>query len=190
MDNAWRTKEGYLPTLVPVREFQPRYLLPKNTQADYTGSSAQTVETDQHLIRDSVMQLALALLFITLLTGCAESHLNHGMDHDSKTNTASDQAGSAWTEQRRALYDQAQEGLRQSRERYFATTRPALEYKFRQEHPELTDRELDALVNEALAQGYSHRAEARPDGPPRLPPQRPMNCMPTPGGWPSNPNCY
>ena len=173
-----------------MEELKPICQLPKNTQADYTGSSAKTGETDQHLMRDSVMRFALALPFITLLTGCAESRLEYGIDPGSRTNTPSDQAESAWTKQRRALYDQAQEGLRQSRERYFATTRPTLEYKFRQEHPELTDRELDALVNEALAQGYSRRAEARPDGPPRLPPQRPINCMPTPGGWPSNPNCY
>jgi hypothetical protein len=136
-----------------------------------------------------VMRLALALL-ITLLTGCTESRLEHGVDPESSTNTASDPTGSVWTEKRKALYQQASEGLRQSRERYITTTRPVLEGKFRQEHPELTDAEIETLVNEALAKGYRHEAEPRPEGPARLPPQRPMNCIPSPGSWPSNPNCY
>lgn len=135
------------------------------------------------------MQLALAILF-TLLTGCLESRLEHGIDPESRTDHTSDQTDSFWTEERKALYDQAREGLRQSRERYIATTRPVLESKFRQEHPDLTDTEIEALVNDALAKGYRHEAEPRPEGPARLPPPRPMNCIPSPGGWPSNPNCY
>ena len=135
------------------------------------------------------MRLALALIF-TLLTGCVGSRLDHGIDPDSRTNTASDQTDSFWTEERKALYQQASEGLRLSRERYIATTRPVLERKFRQEHPDLTDMDIEELVNEALAKGYHHEAEPRPEGPARLPPPRPMNCMPSPGGWPSNPNCY
>jgi hypothetical protein len=121
------------------------------------------------------MQLALAILF-TLVTGCAESRLEQGMDPESRTNTASDQTDSLGTQERKALYHQAHEGLRQSRERYIATTRPVLERKFRHEYPDLTDMEIEALVNEALAKGYRHEAEPRPEGPARLPPQRPMNC--------------
>jgi hypothetical protein len=135
------------------------------------------------------MRLALAVLF-TLLTGCAESRLDQGMDPEPKTDHASDQTGSLLTEERKALYHQAREGLRQSGERYIATTRPVLERKFRHEHPDLTDMEIETLVNEALANGYRHEAEPRPEAPVRLPPQRPMNCMPSPGGWPSSPNCY
>jgi len=155
----------------------------------YTRSSVQTVATDQTSLRSRVMRLALILL-ITLLTGCAGSHLDQGMDPESRADNASDQTDSLWTEKRKALYQQASEGLRQSRERYIATTRPVLERKFRHEHPELTDTEVETLVNEALAKGYRHEAEPRPEGPVRLPPQRPMNCMPPPGGWPSSPNCY
>ncbi len=135
------------------------------------------------------MRLALAFILI-LLTGCASSRLDHEMDPSSRTDTGSDQARSEWTEERKALYDQAREGLRLSRERYIATTRPVLERKFRHEYPDLTDREIETLVNEALARGYHHETQPRPDGPARLPPPRPMNCMYPPGSWPSNPNCY
>ncbi len=157
-------------------------------RADYTRSSVQTVTTD-HPLRSHVMRLALALLF-TLLTGCTESRLAQGMDPESRTDHASDQTGDVWTEKRKALYDQAREGLRLSHEQYIATTRQALELKFRHEHPNLTDMDIEVLVNEALAKGYRHEAQPRPDGPARLPPQRPMNCMPSQGGWPSNTNCY
>jgi hypothetical protein len=135
------------------------------------------------------MRLVLAALF-TLLTGCAESRLDQGADPDSRTDHASEQTGSLWTEERKALYHQALEGLRQSRERYIVTTRPILERKFRHGNHELTDTDIEILVNEALAKEYCHEAEPRPEGPVRLPPQRPMNCMPSPGGWPSSPNCY
>lgn len=135
------------------------------------------------------MRFALVFLF-TLITGCAGSGLEHGIDLESRTDTVSDQTGSVWTEKRKALYQQASEGLRQSRERYIATTRPVLERKFRHEHPELTDMEVETLVNEALANGYRHEEKPRPEGPARLPPQRPINCIPSPGGWPSSPNCY
>jgi hypothetical protein len=135
------------------------------------------------------MRLALAFI-LTLLSGCAGSRLDHGMDPGSRTDTASDQLGSVWTEERKALYDQARQGLRMSRERYITTTRPVLERTFRQEHPELTEPEIEALVKEALAKGYHPGTPPRPDGPARLPPQRPMNCFPAPGSWPSNPNCY
>ncbi len=135
------------------------------------------------------MRLALAFI-LTLLTGCAESRLKHGIDPDPRTTATSDHIGSEWTEERKARYDQAREGLRQSRERYIATTRPVLERMFRQEHPELTDTEIEAMVNEALAKGYHPETKPRPEGPARLPPPRPMNCIPPPGSWPSNPNCY
>ncbi len=135
------------------------------------------------------MRLALAFIF-TLLTGCTGSGLEHGIDPESRTNPASDQTDRGWTEKRKALYDQAREGLRRSRERYIANTRPVLERKFRQEHPDLTEMEIEAMVNEALAKGYRDETEPRPEGPARLPPPRPMNCLPSPGGWPSNPNCY
>jgi hypothetical protein len=95
------------------------------------------------------------------------------MDLESRTDHASDQTDSLWTGKRKALYQQASEGLRQSHERYIATTRPVLERKFQQEYPDLTDTEIETLVNEALAKGYRHEAKACP-----------------PGGWPSSPNCY
>ncbi len=134
------------------------------------------------------MRLAL-VFFGTLLTGCAESRLDQGMDPEPRTDHTADQGNRLWSEQRKTLYDQACEGLRQSQERYIATTRPVLERKFRQEHPDLTDREIETLVTEARAKGY-RETQPRPDGPVRLPPQRPMNCVASPGGWPSNPNCY
>lgn len=135
------------------------------------------------------MQFALAF-FLTLLTGCAESSLKHAIDPNSRTTATSDHIGSEWTEERKARYDLAREGLRQSRERYVATTRPVLERKFRQEHPELTETEIEAMVNEALAKGEHPETKPRPEGPARLPPPRPTNCLPPPGSWPSNPNCY
>ena len=135
------------------------------------------------------MRFVLVLMF-TLLTGCAESRLEQGMDPDSRTTATSGHIGSEWTEERKARYDQAREGLRQSQERYMATTRPVLERKFRYEHPELTETEIEAMVNEALAKGYHPETKPRPEGPARLPPPRPMNCIPPPGSWPSNPNCY
>ena len=135
------------------------------------------------------MRFVLVLMF-TLLTGCAESRLEQGMDPDSRTTATSGHIGSEWTEERKARYDQAREGLRQSQERYIATTRPVLERKFRYEHPELTETEIEAMVNEALAKGYHPETKSRPEGPARLPPPRPMNCIPPPGSWPSNPNCY
>lgn len=135
--------------------------------------------------------MRLALVFIlSLLTGCAESRLDREVDADSRISAASDQTDRSWTEERKARYDQAREGLRLSRERYIATTRPVLERMFRQEHPEWTETEIEAMVNEALAKGYHPETKSRPEGPARLPPPRPMNCIPPPGSWPSNPNCY
>ncbi|MBX3348484.1 MAG: hypothetical protein KF747_07025 [Nitrospira sp.] len=135
------------------------------------------------------MRLALVFIF-SLLTGCAGARPADGIDLGPRTDTASDRAGSERTAERKARYDQAREGLRQSQERYIAATRPVLERKFRYEHPELTDTEIEAMVNEALAQGYHPETKSRPEGPARLPPPRPTNCLPPPGSWPSNPNCY
>ena len=173
----------------PVRKSLNIDLLPKSARANYTSTSAQTVATDQNFLQGRIMRLAFALI-LTLLTGCAESRLNDGLDPDSRTSTTSDQIGTAQTAERRTLYDQAREGLRQSRERYVATTRPVLERKFRQEHPELTETEIEAMVSEALANDHHPETEPRPEGPARLPPPRTTNCIPRPGGWPSNPNCY
>ena len=132
------------------------------------------------------MQLALAILF-TLLTGCAESRLDQGMDSESRANTASDQTDNSWTEERKALYHQAREGLRQSRERYVATTRPVLERKFRQEHPDLTDADIETLVNDALEKGLRPEAGHRPDGPIRQPQ---LDCMSSPWRNSAFSNCY
>lgn len=145
--------------------------------------------TDRNPQRDRVMRLALVFI-LSLLTGCTESRLDREVDADSRISAASDQTDRSWTEERKARYDQAREGLRLSRERYIATTRPVLERMFRQEHPEWTETEIEAMVNEALAKGYHPETKSRPEGPARLPPPRPMNCIPPPGSWPSNPNCY
>ena len=65
------------------------------------------------------MRLTLALLF-TLLSACV----------DIKLGKTSDPAGSLSTEEREALYQQACEGARQSREQCIATTRSALQRQF------------------------------------------------------------
>ncbi len=135
------------------------------------------------------MRLALVIIF-TLFAGCAGSRLDREMAAESGINAASDQTDRSWTEERKALYDQAREGLRLARERYIATTRPILESKFRQEHPDLDQTEIEAMVNEELAKGSHPETKTRPEGPARLPPPRPTNCLPPPGSWPSNPNCY
>lgn len=164
-------------------------LLPKSARADYTSSSVQTVATDQNFLQGRIMRLALAFI-LGLLTGCTGSRINDGLDHDSRTSITYDQIGTVQTAGRKALHDQAREGLRRSRERYVATTRPILERKLRQEHPDLTEMEIEAMVNEALAKDYHPETKPRPEGPARLPPPRPTNCLPPPGSWPSNPNCY
>ncbi len=173
----------------PVRKSLNIDLLPKSARANYTSTSVQTVATDQNFLQGRIMRLALTSI-LALLTGCAESRLNDWLDPDSRTSTTYDQIGTVQTGGRKTLYDQAREGLRQSRDRYIATTRPILERKFRQEHPELAETEIEAMVNEALAKGEHPETKPRPDGPARLPPPRPTNCLPPPGSWPSNPNCY
>lgn len=122
------------------------------------------------------MRLALVLLF-TLLSACA----------DLKPGKTSDPAGSLSTEEREALYQQAREAEQQSREQYIATTRPALQRKFRQEYPTMTEADLELLVNEALEKGLRPEARRRPDGPIRQPQ---MDCMSSPWRNSAFSNCY
>lgn len=122
------------------------------------------------------MRLALALLF-PLLSACA------GL----QPGKASVPAGTLSTEEREALYRQAREGARQSRERYIATTRPALLRQFRQEYPTMPDVEMEVLVNEALEKGLRPEAGRRPDGPIRQPQ---MDCMSSPWRNSVFGNCY
>jgi hypothetical protein len=132
------------------------------------------------------MRLALAMI-LTLLTGCVASRFEAVIDPESGTDQASDQSDSSWTEERKALYQKAREGLRRSRERYIATTRPILQRKFRDEYPSLTDTEIEALVNDALENGIHQETGRRPDGPIRQPA---MDCMASPWGGLPNANCY
>jgi len=122
------------------------------------------------------MRIALALLF-TLLSACA----------DLKPGKTSDPAGSLSTGEREALYQQAREGARQSRERYIATTRPALQRQFRHEYPTMPEAEIEVLVNDALAKGLRPEAGRRPNGPIRQPQ---MDCMSSPWRNSVFANCY
>ena len=122
------------------------------------------------------MRLALARLF-AFLSACA----------DLKPGKTSDPAGSLSTEEREALYQQAREGARQSRERYIATTRPALQQQFRHEYPTMPEAEIEVLVNDALAKGLRPEAGRRPNGPIRQPQ---MDCMSSPWRNSVFANCY
>jgi len=122
------------------------------------------------------MWLALALI-VTLLTACALVDRNH----------TSDRAGSLSTKERKALHEQAREAARLSAARYLAIERPALERKLRQEHPTMTDADIDLLVDDALSKGLRQPPERSPDGPLRPPP---MDCTSSPAGRPVSPNCY
>ena len=88
------------------------------------------------------MRLALALRF-TLLSACAALKLD-------KT---SDRTGSLSNQERKALHQQASEDAQPSREQYIATTRPALQRKFRQEYPTMNEADLEFLVNDAVYVG-------------------------------------
>lgn len=132
------------------------------------------------------MRLALALIF-TLLTGCVESRFAAAIGPESGTDQVPDQPDSSWTEERKALYQQAREGLRRSHERYIVTTRPVLQRKFRDEYPSLTDTQIEALVNDALENGLHQETGRRPDGPIRQPP---MDCLSSPWGHLLHTNCY
>jgi hypothetical protein len=122
------------------------------------------------------MRLALALL-ITLLSACA----------DLKPVKTSGPAGSQSAVEREALYQQAREGERQSRERYIATTRPALQRQFRREYPTMPEEEIEVLVNDALEKGLRPEAGRRPDGPIR---QHQMDCLSSPWRNSVFSNCY
>ncbi len=109
------------------------------------------------------MRLALALILI-FLSGCV----------GSRSDNAIDQSGSYWTAERKAMYQQALEGARLSRERYIVVERPALQLKLRQEYPSLNDAEIEALVDDALEREVRAHAGRQPDGTLR---QRQMDCM-------------
>lgn len=122
------------------------------------------------------MRLALALLF-TLLSACA----------DLKPDKTSDPAGSRSAEEHEALYQQAREGVRQSRERYIATTRPALQRQFQQQYPTMPEADIEVLVTEALENGVRPEAGRRPAGPLR-PPH--LDCLSSPWRHSVFTNCY
>jgi hypothetical protein len=122
------------------------------------------------------MQLALALI-LTLLSACADLHPH-------KTSSPTD---SSSTEERQAIYEQAREGARLSREQYLATTRPALQRQFRQEYPTMTEGDIEVLVNEALEKGLRPEAGRRPHGPIRQPQ---MDCMSSLWRNSAFANCY
>ncbi len=82
--------------------------------------------------------------------------------------------GSLSTQERQALYQQARGAAQLSREGYIATERPALQRKFRQNYPTMTDENLDVLVNDALEKELRSEAGRRPDGPIRQPQ---MDCL-------------
>ena len=122
------------------------------------------------------MRLALALV-IALLSACA----------DLKPGKPSGPGGSLSAVEREALYQQAREGERRSRERYIATTRPALQRQFRREYPRMPEEEIEVLVNDALEKGLRPEAGRRPDGPIR---QHQMDCLSSPWRNSVFSNCY
>ena len=122
------------------------------------------------------MRFTLALLFI-LLSACA----------DLKPDKISDPTGNLSTEEREALYQQARKAAQQSREQYIATTRPALQRKFRQEYPTMSEADLELLVEDALEKGLRPEARRRPDGPIRQPQ---LDCMSSLWSNSSFSNCY
>lgn len=122
------------------------------------------------------MRVTLALI-LAILSACA----------DQNPHKTPDQTGSLSTEEREALYHQAREAEQQSRERYIATTRPALQRQFRQEYPTMPEADIEVLVNDALKKGLRPDARRRADGPIRQPQ---MDCMSS--SWRNSPlgNCY
>ena len=130
----------------------------------------------QELIRTLGMRLVLVLIF-TLLSACV----------DLQPDQASNRTGGLSAKERGALYEQAREAARLSRERYIAVERPALQLKFREEYPTIAETDLELLVNDALEKGVRQQAGRRADGPIRQPP---MDCMSS--VWRSSAliNCY
>jgi len=122
------------------------------------------------------MRLAVILLF-TLLSAYA------GL----KLDKTSDRTGSLSNQEREALHQQARKGAQQSREQYIATTRPALQQKFRQEYPTMHEADLELLVNNALEKGLRTEAGRRPDGPIRQPQ---LDCMSSSWRNSAFSNCY
>ena len=122
------------------------------------------------------MRLAV-ILILSLLGGCT------GLTLDK----TSDRTGSLSNQEREALHQQAREGAQQSREQYLSTTRPALQRKFRQEYPTMTEADLELLVNDALEKGLRTEAGRRPDGPIRQPQ---MDCMSSSWRNSAFSNCY
>jgi hypothetical protein len=122
------------------------------------------------------MRLTVILLF-TLLSACA----------DLKPDQTSNRTGSLSADEREALHQQAREAAQQSREQYIATTRPAIQRKFRQEYPTMTETDLELLVNDALEKGLRTEAGRRPDGPIRQPQ---MDCMSSSWRNSAFSNCY
>lgn len=122
------------------------------------------------------MRLAV-ILILSLLSGCA------GLKPDQ----ASNRTGSLPADERETLYQQAREGAQQSREQYIATTRPALQRKFRQEYPTMAEADLDLLVNDALGKGLRTETGRRPDDPIRQPQ---MDCMSSSWRNSAFSNCY
>lgn len=122
------------------------------------------------------MRLALALL-LTQLSACA----------DLKPGKTSEPTRSLSTVERETLYRQAREGARQARERYIATTRPALQRQFRQEYPAMPEAEIEVLVNDALENGLRPEVRRRSDGAIR---QHQMDCLSSPWRNSVFANCY
>lgn len=132
------------------------------------------------------MHIAL-ILVLSFFSGCSGSRVAHETDHGSRTDRGTGHADPAWSEERKAIYEQAREGLRLSRERYIETTRPALQRKFRDEYPHLSEAQIDTLVNGALEKGFRPETTRPPERPLR---QSPMHCAPSTWGGPPQTNCY
>ena len=62
-----------------------------------------------------------------------------------------------------------------------------LERKFRQEHPTMTDADIELLIDDALSKGLRQQPGRSLDGP-LLP--APVDCTSSPVGRPVSPNCY
>ena len=124
------------------------------------------------------MRLALTLILIlTILSACAD--LNPEKPHD-RTDSLS-------LGERKALYEEALEGARRSRERYIATTRPTLQLQFRQEYPTMAEADIEVLA-QAFLQRIIHQETGRRTDRPIRQPQ--MDCMSSPWRTSVYSNCY
>lgn len=127
------------------------------------------------------------ILILFLLSGCGGSRVTHDIGDGARTEREIGQADPTWSEKRKAIYEQAREGLRLSRERYIETTRPVLQRKFRDEYPQLDEVQLDRLVSDALQKGFRPEGTREPERPIRQPP---MHCLPSTWGSLPQTNCY